>query len=468
MKSIVLSFALLPLAGCASGGAARVAEMLAVHDAHPVQVAALVVDLDTGETLLTREAQRLFRPASTQKLLTTSAICRRAIDGEFVTSLAANATPAGNVTLIASGDPMLTTTELRGMVHELQSRGVTTTTPEVCVIDPLRDAPRFGQGWMWDDEPDSFSPALSAACIDSGCVTVEITPAVTSEVANGRSEPTVRLVPVAGALRVEVQDREGKLHTTRGRYLHPNVVTVAGRAPADQVIRKRITVPDPARYTGHVLADAMQRAGMLNGNPKVSVATQAPSAEQRPSEVQLRRSIGDVITHTNKVSDNLGAEMLLRKLGTLQQPTTPLGPDSLRLGIAAITADLARLGYEKTQFRIADGSGVSHYNLVSADLLVSLLVDMHQRGGPGYELFRNSLPIGGVDGTLASRMKDSPAAGRVRAKTGTVSAVSNLAGYIETRSGRHLAFAIVCQNFAGSPSPWRDLQDRICAVLADM
>ena len=257
----------------------------------------------------------------------------------------------------------------------------------------------------------------------------------------------MRLVPVAGALRVEVQDREGKLHTTRGRYLHPNVVTVAGRAPADQVIRKRITVSDPARYTGHVLADAMQRAGMLNGNPKVSVATQAPSAEQRPSEVQLRRPIGDVITHTNKVSDNLGAEMLLRKLGTLQQPTTPLGPDSLRLGIAAITADLARLG---------------------ADLLVSLLVDMHQRGGPGYELFRNSLPIGGVDGTLASRMKDSPAAGRVRAKTGTVSAVSNLAGYIETRSGRHLAFAIVCQNFAGSPSPWRDLQDRICAVLADM
>ncbi|MGK0202489.1 MAG: D-alanyl-D-alanine carboxypeptidase/D-alanyl-D-alanine-endopeptidase (penicillin-binding protein 4) [Planctomycetota bacterium] len=458
--SLALSFALLPLAGCAVGGASQAASMLAMHDEHPVQVAALVVDMDTGETLLARDAQRLFRPASTQKLLATSAICRRDPDGEFVTSLSTSALPEGTVTLIACGDPMLSTTEVRGMTRELRSRGLTKATTEVRVVDALRDAPRFGEGWMWDDEPDSFSPVLSAACIDGGCVTVEAT--------RGNGKPTVRLVPVSGELRVQVQTQEGDLQTTRGRYQQPNLVTITGRVPEDLVVRQRITVPDAARYTGYILADALRRDGALAGKPSVIVTTRAPGTSQRKGEVQLRRSVADVVTHTNKVSDNLGAEMLLRRLGTLDTASTPLSLDSYRFGVAAITADLQQLGFGASQFRIADGSGVSHYNLVSADLLVRLLLDMHQRGGRSYELFRDSLPIAGVDGTLASRMKNSPAAHRVRAKTGTVSAVSNLAGYIETRSGRRLAFAILCQNFVGSPKPWRDLQDRVCAALANM
>ena len=118
--------------------------------------------------------------------------------------------------------------------------------------------------------------------------------------------------------------------------------------------------------------------------------------------------------------------------------------------------------------RVADGSGVSHYNLVSAELLVELLVDMHARGGRGYDLFRSSLPVAGVDGTLAGRMKGSAAEGRVLAKTGTISAVSNLAGYVDTRSGRRLAFALLCQNFVGSARPWRQLQDELCAMLAEL
>lgn len=459
MKTLALSFALLPLVGCVSGGASRVAEMLTVHDAHPVQVAALVVDLDTGETLVARDAQRLFRPASTQKLLTTSAICRRDPAGEFVTTLSTSAMPAGDVTLTGAGDPMLSTEDLRAMVDELRAKGLTKAKPTIRVVDPLRGAPRFGQGWMWDDEPDSFAPALSAACIDGGCVTVEAT--------RGTSEPSARLLPTSGALRVDVRPGEGNLRITRGRYRAADLVTITGRVPDEQAVRTRITVPDPARFTGHVLADVMRREGCFAGDANVIVAASAPTGAGQ-GQAQLTRSVGEVVTHTNKVSDNLGAEMLLRRLGTLNETGPALGPQSQSLGVAAIAADLEQLGYEASQYRIADGSGVSHYNLVSADLLVRLLVDMHERGGTSYELFRSSLPIAGIDGTLASRMKDGPAEGRVRAKTGTVSACSNLAGYIDTRTGRRLAFAILCQNFVGSPRPWRDLQDRVCAVLADM
>ena len=260
------------------------------------------------------------------------------------------------------------------------------------------------------------------------------------------------------------------MQATRGRYRNANTVTVRGRPAPDKVVRRNISVPDAAQFAGHVLADAMQREGCLADEVKVVVAARASEADQpRPeAQAQLRRSVAEVVTHTNKVSDNLAAEMLLRRLGTLPDSAPPLGPESQALGVATITADLQQIGFGSSQFRIADGSGVSHYNLVSADLLVHLLVDMHKRGGRGYQLFRSSLPVAGVDGTLASRMQGSAAHERVFAKTGTVSAVSNLAGYIDTRTGRRLAFAILCQNFVGPAKPWRDLQDRICAALAGM
>ena len=145
-----------------------------------------------------------------------------------------------------------------------------------------------------------------------------------------------------------------------------------------------------------------------------------------------------------------------------------LGVESETVGRMTVQVDLEALGVEEGAVRVADGSGVSHYNLVSAELLVGLLVDMHARGGRSYELFRRSLPVAGVDGTLAGRMKGSAAEGRVFAKTGTISAVSNLAGYVDTRTGRRLAFALLCQNFVGSARPWRQLQDELCATLADL
>ena len=458
------SLALLALASCVGGVPSQLTAMLLAYDEHPVQVAALVVDLDTGDTLLARDATRLFRPASTQKLLVTAAICRREPDGVLTTSLSASALPEGVVTLVAGGDPMLRTEELRDLALQLQANGLQQVVGQVQVVDGLRDAPRFGEGWMWDDEPDAFAPVLSAACVDAGCVTVAVEP--------DGAQLAARLLPVAGALQLRVEAAPHSLQVSRSRYAGADQVTVVGSLLDDKPQMREITVPVPARFTGYVLADALRRAGVLQGDPLVHVLTEVPM--QRHGEVCLRRPIAEVVRHTNKVSDNLGAEMLLRRLGAMAKQASPgdeslvLRPEATAAGVAALTADLLELGCSDASFRIADGSGVSHYNLVSADLLVRLLVAMHRRADRGYEVFRASLPIAGVDGTLASRMQQTAAEGRVRAKTGTVSAVSNLAGYIDSRSGRRFAFAILCQNFVGKAGPWRDLQDRICAVLADL
>jgi D-alanyl-D-alanine carboxypeptidase/D-alanyl-D-alanine-endopeptidase (penicillin-binding protein 4) len=452
-------FALL-VAGCATAPSplGEVGRILAAHDDHPVQVCALVVDLDTGETVLSREAQRLCRPASTMKLLTTSSICRRDVERPFVTQAICDGTPAGELVLIGDGDPFLSTANLRWMADNLAAQGVEKIDGWVRVMDPLSGAPRWGEGWMWDDEPSTFQPLFSGIPVDRGCVTV----ALSGEADSFAAE----LLPVAGDLRTEVASFGGGLRVSRGRYREPDVVRVTGGLPDGEPTTRRISVPDPARFTGKVFADALRRAGI---DCQDGVEVEARREVAAGITTQFERSLADVVVETNKVSDNLGAELLLRRLASMSElHAVDLGPESETIGCMTVAADLEDLGVAADGFRIADGSGVSHYNLVSADLLVRILVDMDRRDDAGGRLFRRSLPVAGVDGTLKNRMKGTAAERRVSAKTGTISAVSNLAGYVETRSGRRLAFAILCQNFVGPARPWRQLQDRICAELAEL
>ncbi|MFK7739883.1 MAG: D-alanyl-D-alanine carboxypeptidase/D-alanyl-D-alanine-endopeptidase [Planctomycetota bacterium] len=449
------------IGSCTTSVGGAIAKELSVYDRHPVQVTCLVVDLDTGETLLRRDAERLCRPASTMKLLPTSAVCRREPGGEFVTRLVADRRPEGGVTLVGGGDPMLSAKDVAGLAAKLKEKGFARATGTIGVFDALSDQPRFGAGWMWDDEPASFMPSLSWVPVNGGCVEVAVD-----------VDGTVALLPVAGGMEVSIQGREGPVRITRGRYSNRNVVVVSGST--EKRTTRKITVADPAHYAGHVLMDALRNAEMLEGSAAVEsrfVPADVTAADATAAE--LRRSVGDVVVYTNKKSDNLGAELLLRRGLTFLPPSRGIPPDDevlptrFEAGVQCVAEDLAKLGFVRGKdYRIADGSGVSHYNLLSAELLVSLLVDMDAVGGESQELFRRSLPIAGVDGTLASRMKATAAEGRVFAKTGTVSAVSNLAGYIDTKSGRRLAFAIMCQSFVGSAKPWRDLQDRICASLA--
>lgn len=465
---VLLLLALVLPVACAAPGSDELTSMLAAYDDHAVQVSVLVVDLDTGERVFAREPQRLCRPASTMKLLPTSAICRLVPGGSITTRLVASGMPEGEVTLVGNGDPMLSAQDVRELAAELKAKGLVKATGSVRCADPLLHTRRFGLGWMWDDEPEPFLPVLSGATIDGGCVTVQAK--------NGEDGLEVKLLPVAGPLKLRVSGGGDRLSVGRGRYRNAEVVRVVGGVIEDHVMERRVTVPDPALYTAHVVGEALQRFGM-GGAPDGYEVVLPSTVGRHALEAKLDRSIADVVVNTNKVSDNLGAEMLLRwvgahspvrRMGIPPHPSKEFASDCQGYGRQRLRTELKRLGFGDSDYRIADGSGVSHYNLVSAELLVSVLADMHKAGGPSYELFRRSLPIAGVDGTLASRMKDTLAKGRVFAKTGTISAVSNLAGYVETKSGRNLAFAIMCQNFVGFSSPWRYLQDDICAVLAEL
>jgi D-alanyl-D-alanine carboxypeptidase/D-alanyl-D-alanine-endopeptidase (penicillin-binding protein 4) len=170
-----------------------------------------------------------------------------------------------------------------------------------------------------------------------------------------------------------------------------------------------------------------------------------------------------MVNYINKESYNLGAEMILRALAAkcLGEPATA---DN---GIKMIDSLIALTGLNPNAYRLVDGSGISHYNLISAQLLLKVLKYMYFQKPDLYKILYESFPVAGVDGTLSNRMKGASAQNKVHAKTGTLSGVSCLSGYVTADNGHLLAFSIILQNFTGSSKVGKDYEDKICNILAE-
>ena len=162
-----------------------------------------------------------------------------------------------------------------------------------------------------------------------------------------------------------------------------------------------------------------------------------------------------------KKSDNLSAEALFYNLARWKSPERPAHASD---GTEAIEQCIEELGYITDHYQIADGSGVSLYNYISTDLLLGFLIHAYDNKAI-FDILYEALPIAGVDGTLSNRMKKTKAFRRVRAKTGTVTGISSLAGYAKASNGHLLAFVIINQNVLKYVSA-RKFQDEICNILA--
>ena len=197
----------------------------------------------------------------------------------------------------------------------------------------------------------------------------------------------------------------------------------------------------------------------------IGVKTEIQPEESVPAEVEklaaTRHSLKDIVRFMLKNSDNLSAENLLKYLSH----TLNGGRGSASGGADLVKRYLRQRGMPTDRMLIADGSGVSRYNLTSADSVTHLLVAAYKDQAFS-NVFVNALPIAGVDGTLAGRMKGTPAEGKVKAKTGSMSGLSTLAGYTTSADGEPLAFTMIMQNFIGSPERIRDLQDRLAVLLS--
>jgi serine-type D-Ala-D-Ala carboxypeptidase/endopeptidase (penicillin-binding protein 4) len=424
-----------------------------------------IVSLKTGEVLYERNSTLLMRPASNMKLLTSAtALMRLGTDFKFATRFLTDGAVSdsvlhGSLYIKGSGDPDFSSSSLAAVVAELKSKGITRIEGDLVGDASYFDQKRWGTGWMWDDEPSGFAAFNSALSINSNCVEVRVTPSDTV----GRP-PQVTVTPETKYMTLENTAITAGMHTentldvSRKYFERTNTITVSGAFPAGSHTRtESITVLVPEQYFLTLAKEELQRQGIsLTG--QLRLASVSGSAKVIAEHVQ---PIDSMIIYMNKVSDNLSAENSLKTVSA-----EALGSSgSTEHGVSLVKQTLAGFGIDSTKFLMVDGSGVSHYDLLTSEIYVKLLQGMAAQKNV-FDLYYRSLPNAGVDGSLNTRMRHTPAQNNLHAKTGTIGGVTTLAGYVTTADGEMLAFSMMMQNFIGSTGPYRRAQDEIGAFMA--
>jgi D-alanyl-D-alanine carboxypeptidase/D-alanyl-D-alanine-endopeptidase (penicillin-binding protein 4) len=431
----------------------------------PSRASVKVVSLNTNEVLYDRDSRQLMRPASNMKLLTSAtALHTLGRTYQFKTcvfsdSITAAGIVRGNLYLKGYGDPDLRISDLDSAALYLRSMGISQVWGDIVGDNSYFDDLEWGNGWMWDDEPDPDEMFISALSVNKNCVSVTVSPTpAPSDSVLASCDPPTPFITIQKRAKTVRDSATVPLHISRLFMERLNTVTVSGEVQVGGGIRqRRVSVWRPELFAAQILKESLQRNGIyVFGQPRFGIT---PETARKVWEKDW--PLESVILAMNKVSDNLSAENLLKTIGAQERGL----PGSARNGIYVVNSFLASCGLDTTGHSIADGSGVSHYNLVTGDEVLRLLTVV-ARSPEIFPVLYASLPIAGVDGTLENRMIGTAAAGNLRAKTGTLSGVSSLSGYVTTRDGELLVFSMMMQNFVIPTRYYHSAQDRIGALLA--
>ncbi|PZF79501.1 D-alanyl-D-alanine carboxypeptidase/D-alanyl-D-alanine endopeptidase [Jiangella anatolica] len=432
------------------------------------QASVVVRDAATGETLYDHDGAQRLMPASNEKLL-TSAVALDVLgpDHTFATTVATTGQRTGpilrgDVYLRGTGDPTLLASDYAELAKQLADDGVRVVSGRVLADDTWFDGVRLGNDWAWDDEPYYYAAPVSALTVapdtdyDAGTVIVDVDPG------GGAGDPAVvSLRPATGAVTIVNQATTGTANDVSVEREHgTDRIVVSGTVAAGgSGVSEWASVPEPTDYAADVFVRALADAGVrvtggIGRGTTPAGATVVAEHESMP--------LSELLTPFLKLSNNGHAEVLIKAMGREVS-----GAGTWAAGLAVLRAGLADYGVDTATVANRDGSGLSRRNLIPAAELADLLVAAPDR--PWFDVWHEALPIAGVSdrmigGTLRSRMRDTPAAGNVHAKTGSLTGASSLSGYVDDADGRRLVFSIVFNDYlSGKPS---DLEDRIAVRLA--
>ena len=422
----------------------------------------LVASVETGDVLYARDADALLNPASNVKLVTSAAaLARLGPEYRFSTEFLLAEAPAKGVVktlyVRGRGDPTMVTERLWAIAGELQRLGLR-RIGELVLDDTYFDAERFGPGYDREDTDRAYSAPSGALSLNFNAVEVVVTPGDRARLkANVQLEPATPFFEVVNqAVTVGRKGRARVIVRTELRNGRERVV-VDGRVPVGarpHTMWRRID--EPALYFGHTLASLLEHRGVKVGRVRLA---RAPDGA-RIVHVSQSEALSEIVRRLNKTSNNFVAEQLLRTLGAELRGA----PGSWAKGVEAAEEFLGELGIAPGSYVMRNGSGLNDANRFSARQLVTVLRGMWSRSQLQPE-FVVSLPVAARDGTIRWRMGGTAAAGRLRAKTGTLDGVVSLSGYVQDAAGRTLAFAVIVNDSPGRPGVVRAV-DALGAALA--
>jgi serine-type D-Ala-D-Ala carboxypeptidase/endopeptidase (penicillin-binding protein 4) len=441
-----------------------------------------VISLESGQTLFEHNAQKLFSPASNTKLYTAAlALDRLGADFRIKTSLYASVKPdqsgtlEGDLVIYGRGDPGINPHFSGGdliravapLVTALTNAGVKHVAGGLVGDASFFRGPPFGAGWAWDDAEHAYGAGLSALTINDNLTRLLVRP--------GRAIGVPCLVTLSPSVpghnlsnRTETAEQSGT--RTIHLYRQGSAITVSGRMPLGAAAyTEEIPVSDPASLFLSVFNEALARYGVtvagssrcLNWLDRQAETTEATNGVELGSMASA--PLRDLIRETLKTSQNLYANLLLSQVGERARAGR-LDATSEALGIGELNQFLAAIGIKKGDVFFEEGSGLSRNNLATPDATVALLQYMSRHKQS--EIFLRALPVAGVDGTLADRMKGTPAAGNVRAKTGSLRWAHSLSGYVTSAAGERLAFSFMLNRYHGSSAAGTADLDSLAVLLA--
>jgi D-alanyl-D-alanine carboxypeptidase/D-alanyl-D-alanine-endopeptidase (penicillin-binding protein 4) len=415
----------------------------------------LVQSLSRNDTLYAVNPHKLMLPSSNLKVFTLAAAAERlGWDYTYETAVAATAGIEsgridGDLIVSGSGDPSLSESNELGprlfelWAERLKTLGVATISGRIIGDDHAFDNETLGAGWMWDDLNEGYSAGIGALQVDQNVTSLTVSPG-----------------SVVGSAAVALFAAEGTGLTVRNRATTgppdspPSVrvhrpafsamIELGGSIPLDaKPIKRAVPVDNPTLYFVSELRRVLIASGIEVRGAAIDIddLPETPlTGDRLPLLVHRSPPLSTLAERLMKFSQNQYAETLLKTLGAAA------GQPTFEGGRVAVRQVAESWGVAPGDLVLADGSGLSRYNLVTPQALVTVLahVDRDERLK---EPFEATLPIAGRDGTLAGRLKGTPADGNVRAKTGSFSNARSVAGYARTADGEPIVFAIIANNF---------------------
>ncbi len=429
-------------------------------DAAPGTRFGLIVATDDGRELVAIAPDARFIPASNTKIFTTAAafatlpgLTDPDLAGGTSVSLEARGRKSPNVVLTGHGDSRLSSTP-DCITDCLAALADAVAAAKVRVVhDVIGDASlypdeRWSPGMSWNNLHSRYGTAVSALTVDDNELAVRVSPGTSGAPPSIEAEPYYRVENHA----VTTPSGDTKLDFTRTPG--SRVIQVTGSIPVGAEPELLFaSIDDPAHFAAWRLKALLEARGVrvtgILGSRYRSLApgddpllrNGALSARQAEPAALARLTpppLVDDLLHINKTSQNLHAELMLRRVGR------HIGTGSIADGVAAIHAMLGRAGVPRMAFDFADGSGMSTYNRVSPRGMLTFLRWIAVQ--PWGAAWKKTLPIGGVDGTLSGRFRETSLKGRVFAKTGTLNATNALSGTMIARSGRILFFSALAND----------------------
>ncbi|MBM7661946.1 D-alanyl-D-alanine carboxypeptidase/D-alanyl-D-alanine-endopeptidase (penicillin-binding protein 4) [Bacillus mesophilus] len=450
----------------------QIEQLLETESAFTGAIAGISVrSSSTGELIYHHNGDIRLRPASNLKLVTAAvALSTLGEQHQFNTELATNGNVNsgvldGNLYVVGKGDPTLLISDLEKMIKELKNQGITKIQGDLIGDDSWFDDVRLSKDLPWSDETTYYGAQISALTLspdedyDSGTVIVEIKP---SEKIG--EPPTVNILPKNTYLTIENKAKTTKSDQPKNleifRKHGENTIVITGEIPQNGVrLKKWISVWEPTLLVTHMVKEVLNKNGItLTGNVKAGKTPEQVTVLTTHSSMVLSQLLIPFL----KLSNNGHGEVLVKEMGRVVKDE-----GSWEKGLEVVEQQLARWELNPSAMVLRDGSGISHVNLISANELSKLLY--HVQDEEWYDSFLNALPIASssdrlLAGTLIHRLDNISDKALVRAKTGTLTTVSSLSGYIHTENGDSVVFSILLNNLIDEDEG-KKLEDKIVEVL---